>query len=357
MRYNRVGIWTSQNKTDPTGPMKVDKTEKSWDGVHKTVYSVDEIAFQKYYSRYRMNIQVATAREVSLAVNEKPIMTFHPEKKSAEMHNNFTNICRFIHFDHGFLDIEHVLNNPENEKSLIHHSYLRRWKTGQELCDKQVNIYHGQCNAFSLKWHRQPMLAPHPMKSANSSGCDVARRNEMWLRHCPQLGLFQIAPETVIFLTFPSTAELVVKADMKLFEFPPIGGLIYTQKVIFEGQDLRENYVDLSSKINEFGKVYENEDHYKHVKVRLETGEETNGGNNYVDAKLTSVFKIDNALPGFYLITIRLHDRVGQVFFDMNYVVRFRGKSYDKDEDDRQRNAQFFYIALKNLCWVQQFVA
>ena len=110
--------------------MIVEKQEPAWDGVHRTVYNVDEIAFHKFYSRYRMNIQLSTAEFVEVGVNDEKVMTFHPEKKAPSMHNNFTNVCRFIHFDHGFLDIEHVLNNPENEKSLIHHSHLRRWKTG-----------------------------------------------------------------------------------------------------------------------------------------------------------------------------------------------------------------------------------
>ena len=113
-------------------------------------------------------------------------------------------------------------------------------------------VDHGQCNTVTLKWHRQPLLAPHPLKSSNSSKCDYEkRRNEVWIRHCPQLGLFQVVREPVEYRQdLPGDLDLKLEADMRLYEFPPIGGLIFTRFIFIHWKVISKVYFRTSLLIN-----------------------------------------------------------------------------------------------------------
>ena len=64
---------------------------------------------------------------------------------------------------------------------------------------------------------------------------------------------------------------------------------------------------------------------------------------NGVKAKLSSTFRLKNALPGFYLMAVRVVDRVGQVYFDMNYVFRLiSSRGWDHDEEIRVKFIKAF---------------
>ena len=172
------------------------------------------------------------------------------------------------------------------------------------------------------QWHKQPLVAPTYLKSVNSSACDTERRNEIWIRHCPILGWFQVVDQDIKLQNLPSRIKIEIQADFEIKEYPPIGGLIYTQKIQYEGQSLIENYVDLGWDAERLAE--EKLDKYKQVSVKYDNG------------VLSIVHDLPDALPGFYLVAGRVTDRVGQSYFDINFVFRVKSiQGLDHDEQLR----------------------
>lgn len=356
MRDDRLG---ATNLNNGTHFVRVE-TKDGWDGVDKTTYSIIEKSAHKFYTRYRTDIRLSIPQKVDISINKNLELTFNPEQANEELHfKGAVELCNFVHFDYGFCDIEHIINEPEKEKSLLYHSYLRRWTDGMKRCNDQVNIFHGQCNVFTLKWQKQPLLAPHPLKSSNSSDCDPSKRNQVWLRSCPQLGWFQIIPRNIKVNNLPKTVEIGISSKMIMKVFPPIGGLLYLQKTTYEGKHLEEKYVDLGTTMQPLKNqpatgFYEGTtlDEELTAKLLLLNEDQFNfpnkigykSGKNGINAELTSKFKLKNALPGFYLTSVRLIDRVGQVYFDMNFVYRvISNKGWDHDHDLRIKFDKSFH--------------
>ena len=126
----------------------------SWDGLDQTSYTTIETGFQKFYTRSRLDIRPAVSEKVTVKINEKEGFVIRPEEHVSDLHaddKGILEVCQFKHFNHGFADIAHIIKTPEKERSLLHHSYLRRWTNGLNNCDNIVTEHHGQCNAFTLQ--------------------------------------------------------------------------------------------------------------------------------------------------------------------------------------------------------------
>ena len=125
-----------------------------------------------------------------------------------------------------------------------------------KICEDEFLKHYGQCNAFSLG-SKIPYHTPFSIKTIPSSNLkDNQFDNQVVVRNCPYLGWFQ-AIETPIFVKVEDCSinqlpRILLRIDVILEILEnPIGGLIYADKLHFEGLPLNSRFLEVGGPIGQ----------------------------------------------------------------------------------------------------------
>ena len=107
----------------------------------------------------------------------------------------------------------------------------------------------------------------------------------------------------------------------------PVGGLIYADKIHFEGRKLNSRFMDIGEIKRKSPFSAKND--YPHSECKIDFSP-IEGKINLFTVNIVVTLK--GALPGIYLMNIKIIDRVGEPYLDKNVVFRLksiRGKQND----------------------------
>ena len=158
-----------------------------------------DTVYSKYFTKYTFDIRPAKILKDSLMLNNERIYTASPEIENLhKLPNLGVDECQYMMYEDAFIDKGEIGSFAHDARKITPDSraharlnYWSRLKNGMRSCDDHFTKYYGQCNAFSLR-RPLPQNAPVLVKSTNETGCDTDRVNEVWMKHCPHMGWFQV---------------------------------------------------------------------------------------------------------------------------------------------------------------------
>ena len=130
--------------------------------------------------------------------------------------------------------------------------------------------------------------------------------------------------------------KILIRLDVTVeIEENPIGGLIYADKLHFEGAKLNSRFIDLGNKLGEDNGGKRND--YKHSIVKVFHHQQIKDNEIIENHFLVTIeIELKSILPGFYMLNSKLVDRVGQPYLDKNMLFRVKSeKSFSFDEKVR----------------------
>ena len=132
----------------------------------------------------------------------------------------------------------------------------------------------------------------------------------------------------------PPNLKIHIAVVMEMMHENPVGGLIYADKIHFEGQKLNSRFMDIGRV--KTGVPFSARNDYTHSEARIDF--------TPIDLKprfytVNIIVTLKGALPGIYLMNVKIIDRVGEPYFDKNVV--FRLKSDLGRENDIQVRKDF----------------
>ena len=326
-----------------------------WDGLNQTIYKVNKIDYNKFYTKINVEIRPAITKHMKLSVQNKVVLNLLQEGddtdtgSSSKSNDHDPKTCKFIKLKN--VIAKSKLLNPEEYPNHMK-PFKEKLKTALTKCF-DMNKNHGQCNMFSMVDFWIPKSLPYPLVSKQAGKINENVPYDSFVRHCPNvIGWFQVVEgDVVLDITstnsdnrisenktepVPGPLDYKIQTELEILELPIKGGLFYNDFLVFEGSRHSGRWIDIGE-LPEIGSK-------KVVKSSSMTSTD-NSSSTTIEIRypekhklvIAIAIKFENFVPGVGLFNHKFLDYFGQPYFDANIVFKVIGNTNNEYDDENLR--------------------